>query len=71
VRLFWSIAGVEARKRMSYRVDFWLNSVAGFVTELGVAWFIVLAMFTGGERLGGFSRDGMLLYYVAIILIAT
>jgi ABC-2 type transport system permease protein len=70
VRLFWSIVGIEARKRMSYRVDFWINSVVGFVTELGVAWFIVLAMFSGADRIGGFSRDGMLLYYVAIILIA-
>jgi ABC-2 type transport system permease protein len=70
VRLFWSMAGVEARKRMSYRVDFWLNSVVGFVTELGVAWFIVLAMFSGADRIGGFSRDGMLLYFVAVILVA-
>ena len=68
MRVFWSFAGVEARKRMSYRVDFWLNAVVGFVTELGVAWFIVLAMFGGADRLGGFSRNGMLLYYVAVIL---
>jgi ABC-2 type transport system permease protein len=68
MRLFWSIAGVEARKRMSYRVDFWINSVVGFVSELGVAWFIVLAMFSGAERLGGYSRNGMLLYFVAVIL---
>jgi hypothetical protein len=39
------MVGVEVRKRMSYRVDFWINSVVGFVAELGVAWFIVLAMF--------------------------
>ena len=70
MRLFWSMAGVEARKRMSYRVDFWLNAVVGFVTELGVAWFIVLAMFAGGGRIGGFTRDGMLLYFVAVILVA-
>jgi ABC-2 type transport system permease protein len=70
MRIFWSIAGVEARKRMSYRVDFWINSLVGFLAELGVAWFIVLAMFSGTERPGGFSRDGMLLYYVAIILVA-
>ena len=68
MRLFWAIAAVEARKRMSYRVDFWLNAVVGFVTELGVAWFIVLAMFGSADRLGDFSRNGMLLYYVAVIL---
>jgi ABC-2 type transport system permease protein len=70
VRLFWSIAGVEARKRMSYRADFWINAVVGFVTELGVAWFIVLAMFAGADRIGEFSRNGLLLYFVAVILIA-
>src|SRR6185295_4668016 len=70
MRLFWSVAGVEVRKRMSYRADFWLNSLAGFVTELGVAWFLVLAMFAGVDRVGEFSRNGMLLYYVAVILAA-
>jgi len=70
MRLFWSIAGVEARKRMSYRADFWLSSFVAFGTELGVAYFIVLAMVPVAGRLGGFSRDGMLLYYVAIILTA-
>ena len=70
MRLFWSIAGIEARKRMSYRTDFWLNAVVGFATELGVAYFIVLAMFAGAERLGAYSRNGMLLYYVAVILVA-
>lgn len=70
MKAFLSIAGVEARKRMSYRADFWINSLVGFVTELGVAWFIVMAMFTGQERLAGFSRDGMILYYVAVILVA-
>ena len=70
MRVFWSIAGVEARKRMSYRVDFWLNAVIGFVAELGVAWFIVVAMFAGADRLGDFSRNGMLLYFVAVILVA-
>ena len=70
MRLFWSIAGVEARKRMAYRADFWLNSLVGFVTELGVAYFLVVAMFSGSERLGEYSRNGMLLYYVAVILVA-
>ena len=70
MKAFWSIAGVEARKRMSYRADFWINSLVGFVTELGVAWFVVLAMFSGPGRLGGYSREGMLLYYVSVILAA-
>jgi ABC-2 type transport system permease protein len=70
VRLFWSIAGVEMRKRMAYRVDFWLNSCVAFVTELGLAYFLVDALFGTAAAPGGFSRDGMLLYYVAAILTA-
>ena len=70
MNVFWSFAGVEARKRMSYRVDFWVNAIVSFVTELGVAWFIVLAMFANGGRVGDYSREGMLLYFVAVILAA-
>jgi ABC-2 type transport system permease protein len=70
MRLFWRIAGIEARKRMAYRTDFWLNSLVAFVTELGVAYFIVVAMFGASQRLGDYSRNGMLLYYVAVILVA-
>jgi ABC-2 type transport system permease protein len=70
MRLFWKIAGIEARKRMAYRTDFWLNSIVAFVTELGVAYFLVLAMFGASDRMGGYSRNGMLLYYVSVILTA-
>ena len=70
MRLFWSIAGIEARKRMSYRADFWINAVIGFAAELSVAWFIVLAMFGDADRIGDFSRNGMVFYFVAVILIS-
>jgi len=68
--LFWKIAGIEARKRMAYRTDFWINSLVAFVTELGVAYFLVEAMFAGAPQLGGYSRNGMLLYYVTVVLVA-
>jgi ABC-2 type transport system permease protein len=70
MRLFWRIAGIEARKRMAYRADFWLNALVAFVTELGMAYFIVLAMFSGSQKLGEYTRNGMLLYYVSVILAA-
>ncbi|MBI2933156.1 MAG: ABC-2 family transporter protein [Planctomycetes bacterium] len=70
-RLFWHVCGVEARKRMSYRVDFWLSSIGGFLAQLGVAYFIVLALFHGSGRptIGGFTFQGMILYYAAVILL--
>jgi ABC-2 type transport system permease protein len=70
MRLFWKIAGIEARKRMAYRTDFWLNALVAFLTELGVAYFIVVAMFGDSPRLGGYSRNGMMLYFVSVILTA-
>ena len=69
MRVFWSMVGIQARKRMAYRTDFWINSIVAFLAELGVAYFIVAAMFSRSDHVGEFSRRGMLLYYVAVILI--
>jgi ABC-2 type transport system permease protein len=69
--LFLRVLGVEARKRMAYRVDFWIQALLVFAAELGVVWFVWTAVFeaSGKETVGGFTRDGAVLYYVAVILI--
>jgi ABC-2 type transport system permease protein len=69
--LFLKVAGLEARKLMSYRADFWLNAIAAFLAQLAVAYFLWLAVFeaSGSERIGGLSLAGMVLYYVLAILI--
>ena len=67
--LFFSIVSVEARKRMGYRADFWINTLFGFVAEFGVAYFVTLALFDQTDRMAGFTRDGLLLYYVSVLLI--
>lgn len=71
VRLFLQILSIEARKRMSYRVDFWLTSVVGFLAEFGVAYFLWQAMFreSGSVTIGGYSQNGMVIYYLAVILL--
>ena len=68
--LFWSIASVEARKRMSYRADFWINAVVGVGVTFSVFWFLTHAMFaaTGRAALAGYSLRGMILYYVFVAL---
>lgn len=70
-RLFLNVLGVEARKLMSYRVDFWLNALFAFVVELGVAAFLWRAVFdaSGRERIGGFTFEGMVIYYLLAILL--
>ncbi len=71
-RLFFQIWSIEARRRMSYRADFWINTLIGFVVEFGVAYFIVLALFehAASDRLGPYSRGGMVVYYLSVLLIA-
>jgi ABC-2 type transport system permease protein len=63
---------MEARKRMSYRADFWINSVVGILVNFSVFWFLTHAMFaaSGRSALGGFTPRGMVLYYVFVILMA-
>jgi len=71
VRLFRQVASLEARTQMSYRVDFWINAVVGFGTEMLVAWFLWDAVFaaTGEPEIGGRTFDGMVVYYVAALLL--
>jgi len=69
-RLFFQVMSIEARRRMSYRVDFWLTALVGFVAEFGVVYFVWTALFaeSGKTSMGGYSFDAMLLYYIAVIL---
>jgi ABC-2 type transport system permease protein len=55
---------------MSYRSDFWINSVIGILVSLSVYWFLTYAMFaaSGQETLGGYTERGMILYYVFVTL---
>ncbi|MBK6313308.1 MAG: ABC-2 family transporter protein [Blastocatellia bacterium] len=70
-RLFLHVFTIQARKLMSYRADFWLSSVVSFLVELGIMFFLWRAVFaeSGSGRIGGFTLDAMILYYVAAILL--
>jgi ABC-2 type transport system permease protein len=71
VALFGRVLSLESRKLMSYRVDFWLNVVVAFATQLTVAYFLWLAIFSyaSSDRIGGFTFRSMVLYYVLVILL--
>lgn len=71
VSLFSRVVSLEARKLMSYRVDFWLNVVVSFGTQLAVAYFLWLAVFgyTDSQTIGGFTFREMVLYYILVILL--
>jgi ABC-2 type transport system permease protein len=70
--LFFKIVNMELRKQMSYRVDFWVNTVVSFFAAMGVMYFLWDSIFTasGQTRIGGYSLKEMILYYVLVILIA-
>ena len=71
-RLFLHVMSVEARTRMSYRVDFWISATVGFLAEFGLLVFIWQAMFreSGVARIQGFDLNGILLYYGCVVLLA-
>lgn len=79
-RLFGTVVSLETRKLMSYRADFWLNTTVAFVIELTVAYFLWRAIFganaagdttaeTTVTTIGGFTFQGMMVYYVAALLL--
>ena len=56
---------------MSYRVDFWLNSVVCLVGGILIPYFMWKAIFgTSTESvIGGYTFAGMLLYYILAVLL--
>ncbi|MCB0385329.1 MAG: ABC-2 family transporter protein [Bdellovibrionales bacterium] len=64
----WIIAvlSMELRKIFSYRVDFWLQVVGGFVSQFVVAYFLWLAIFEHNQakQIGGYSFSMMVAYYI-------
>lgn len=70
-RLFSLVASGEARKQMSYRLDFWINALAVFFVEFGVAFYVWSAVFaeSGAAAIGGFTRDAMTVYFVLALLL--
>jgi len=70
-RLFLHVFTIQSRKLMSYRADFWVSSVFAFLTELAIMYFLWRAIFaeSGMDRIGGFSFEALILYYVAAILL--
>jgi ABC-2 type transport system permease protein len=70
--LFLHVVGLEARKRMAYRADFWIQSFGVFLAEVGLVWFLWQALFreAGTPVVAGWDLDSTVLYYVAVILVA-
>ena len=70
--LFFHVVSAQARTNLSYRVDFWINTLVGFLAEFGVQFFLAVALFaeSGSGRIGAFTQADLVIYYVAVLLIA-
>ncbi|HEX5136551.1 MAG TPA: ABC-2 family transporter protein [Planctomycetota bacterium] len=70
-RVFLHVLSVELRSQLSYRADFWINAFAGFLAEFGVTWFLWAAVFaeSGKTVIGGYTFPGMVLYFLAVVLL--
>ena len=71
VPTFLKVISLEAKARMSYRLDFWASAIIGFVTEFAVLWFLWNAIFeeTKADSIAGFDSGSIYVYYLAVILI--
>lgn len=68
--LLVQVLSIEARKLMSYRFDFWINSVVGTLAQFALVYSLWAAILgDSGARAAGYSFDGIVLYYVLVILL--
>jgi ABC-2 type transport system permease protein len=71
LRLFFQVLSLEARSQMSYRGNFWINAIAGFLAEFGVTYCIAVAVFreSGRARIGGYTFQEAVLYFLSVVLL--
>jgi ABC-2 type transport system permease protein len=69
-RVLLGVLSVEARKLMSYRVDFWANTLVGTLSQFALAWFLWAAILTEpGQTVEGYTLEGIVLYYALVLLL--
>lgn len=69
-RLFAQVLSIEARKSMSYRIDFWINSLVGILAQFVLVYSLWASiMGAGGAKDSGYSFEAIVLYYVLVILL--
>lgn len=66
-----SLAGLELRKLISYRLNFWSDFLGTTIFHMGVAYFVWSAVYlgAGSASLGGYSFEMILLYNLLVPII--
>lgn len=56
---------------MSYRAAFWMTAIVGVIAGFLIPYFLWQSIFESQrvERIGGFTFDAMVLYYVVVVLL--
>ena len=69
--LFIALFSTEVRRRMSYRLDFWISLILNFIAAVVIPWFFWGAIFasSGGREINGYSLTEMLLYVCLSVLV--
>jgi ABC-2 type transport system permease protein len=62
---------LEAKRVLSYRVDFWLQFVVTAAAEVIVAYYLWSSIYTDltNQKIGGYTFHEMLLYYIFVPLV--
>lgn len=70
-RFYLMMATMSLRRRMSYRSDFWISSVAVFLISFAVVYMVWRSVYleSGREEIGGFTFHGMVVYYLLAMLL--
>ncbi len=71
MHLFLHVFSLELRKQLSYRVDFWVNSLFSFVAAMGVMYYLWSSIYANAPEstIAGYTLAGMITYYLLVILI--
>ena len=71
IRLFLHLLSIETRKLTTYRADFWINALGGFLVQLAVTYFLWRTVYTetGKTVIAGYSFPAMVTYCVLVVLL--
>ena len=69
--LYRQVLSLELRKTFSYRFDFWFRFLGVLMANVVIAYYLWSAIFaqTGAAQIGGYTFQGMILYYLMVPLI--
>jgi len=71
-RLFLRVIGMEVRRAMMYRGDFWVTTVFAFLIQIAILYYFWLAIYTESNvtEIAGYTMPMLVCHYVFVTLFA-